>query len=303
MQAAMKGTIAILLATLNVAVLAVPFFSAVLLKILTPFAAGKQLFTLVVTAIARQYNRHNALIFNALSTIKWNVSGNQKLDKTQSYLVISNHRSWADIPVLQHCLEPHIPLLKFFLKKQLIWVPVLGAAWWALDFPFMKRYSREFLEKHPEKRGQDLAETRKMCQRFKHRPVSVMNFLEGTRFTPSKHTAQQSPYQYLLKPKAGGAALVVNSMGGHINTVLDVSIWYELEGDISLWKLFTGQVTQIHVNINQQPIPQHFYEGNYENDPVFRGEFKEWIADFWLEKDVWISRRKDCHERLRDDSA
>lgn len=287
-----KGLLAALLAILNVLVLALPFFTAVALKLLVPFAAGKHFFTWLVTAIARQYNRHNALIFNALSRISWCINGTRNLSKQRSYLVIANHRSWADIPVLQHCLEPHIPLLKFFLKKELIWVPVLGAAWWALDFPFMKRFSREYLEKHPEKRGQDLAETRKMCERFKQRPVSVMNFLEGTRFTPEKHRAQSSTYAHLLKPKAGGAALVINSMGGHIDTVLDINVWYHLSGDISLWKLFTGQVHAITVDINEHPIPSHFFNGDYENDPNFRQEFKDWIEEFWEQKETWIAQKK-----------
>ncbi|MDX1452700.1 MAG: acyltransferase [Oleiphilaceae bacterium] len=289
----LKGLIALILAVANVLVLAVPFFSAVLLKIITPFAAGKRFFTALVTAIARQYNRHNGWIFSAMSSIKWCVKGLDKLDKKRSYLVFANHQSWADIPVLQHILEPHIPLLKFFLKKELIWVPVLGAAWWALDFPFMKRYTKEYLAKHPEKRGQDLLETKRMCERFKHSPVSVMNFLEGTRFTQEKHDHQQSPYQHLLKPKAGGAALVVSSMGENIDTLVDVSLHYQVDGELSVWKLFTGQVSAIDIQINQHPIPGHFKQGDYENDPVYREEFKQWIDQIWQEKDAWLDKRLD----------
>lgn len=92
-------------------------------------------------------------------------------------------------------------MLKFFLKKELIWVPFLGLAWWALDFPFMKRYSRKFLAANPHLAGKDLESTKKACEKFKHTPVSVMNFVEGTRFTPEKHQRKNSPYAHLLPPR------------------------------------------------------------------------------------------------------
>jgi 1-acyl-sn-glycerol-3-phosphate acyltransferase len=96
--------------------------------------------------------------------------GWENFSTRNSYLVISNHRSWADILILQHLFNGRIPFLKFFLKKELIWVPLLGVAWWALDFPFMKRYSKEYLEKHPERRGKDIETTRKYCKKFKYSP-------------------------------------------------------------------------------------------------------------------------------------
>jgi 1-acyl-sn-glycerol-3-phosphate acyltransferase len=137
----------------------------------------------------------------------WDVQGIAGLDPRGWYLVNCNHQSWADILVLQHLLTHRIPLLKFFLKQQLLWVPVMGLAWWALDFPFMRRHSEEVLKAHPELRGKDQEATRLACEKFSLIPTSVMNFCEGTRFTPTKHQRQQSPYRHLLRPKAGGIAL------------------------------------------------------------------------------------------------
>jgi len=34
----------------------------------------------------------------------------------------------------------------FFIKKELMWVPFLNLAWWSLDFPFLERYSKEYLD-------------------------------------------------------------------------------------------------------------------------------------------------------------
>lgn len=285
----LKGVIALFLAVLNILVVAVPFFSCVILKLLLPINALRRVLTQWVTFWGCQYNRHNALIFKSMSHINWRITGLEQLNKQGSYLVIANHQSWADIPILQSVIEPKAPMLKFFIKKELIWVPVLGAAWWALDFPFMKRYSREFLEKHPEKRGDDVRETRKMCERFKDSPVSVMSFLEGTRFSPAKRDRQNSPYQHLLKPKAGGAALVINSMGDIVKTVVDVTIDYHVDHDVTIWHLFSGQLDIISVNIRTLAIPEHFAKGDYENDPEFRAEIQQWIAQIWAEKDARLS--------------
>ena len=62
------------------------------------------------------------------------------------------------------------------------------------------------VEKYPEKKGKDIEATRKSCERYKDEPITLINFIEGTRFTPEKHAVQRSPYQHLLKPKAGGLA-------------------------------------------------------------------------------------------------
>ena len=108
---------------------------------------------------------------------RWDVQGLEGLEPGGWYLVSSNHQSWVDILVLQKIFNRRIPLLKFFLKRELIWVPVIGLAWWALDFPFMRR------------RGglagaEDLERARQACRKFSVVPTSVINFLEGTRYTP-----------------------------------------------------------------------------------------------------------------------
>ena len=175
--------------------------------------------------------------------------------------------------MLQHALNGRIPLLKFFLKQELIKVPVMGAAWWALDFPFMKRYSKAYLEKHPEKRGQDLETTRKACEKFRDMPTSVMNFLEGTRFTQRKHDEQQSPFQYLLKPKAGGMAFAMSAMGEQFRSVLDVTIHYP-QGIPTFWDFLQGKMQRCTVLINEIEIPQELRNGDYETDEQYRLNFQ-----------------------------
>ena len=199
------------------------------------------------------------------------------------YLVLANHQSWVDIPILQALFNRKIPLLRFFLKSQLIWVPLLGLAWWALDFPFMKRYSREKLAKHPELAGRDIEATRRTCEKFRGIPISVMNFAEGTRFTESKHREQQSPYRHLLKPKAGGIAFVLDAMGEALHAILDVTIAYP-HGRPTFGDLFADRVPEVRVHVVQREIPLGL-RGDYQNDEATRQRTQLWINGLWSEKD------------------
>ena len=206
LPATLVGLIATVLMVANV-LFWVPillFFS--ILKVLLPLKKVRLLIDPLLLRIAEAWIAGNSAWMRLTQRTVWDVQGIEGLDARSWYLVNCNHQSWVDILVLQHLFNRRIPLLKFFLKQQLIWVPVMGLAWWALEFPFMRRHSEEFLKTHPEMRGKDQATTRKACEKFAHRPTGVMNFLEGTRFTQAKHDRQQSPYRYLLRPKAGGIA-------------------------------------------------------------------------------------------------
>ena len=165
-------------------------------------------------------------------------------------------------------------------------MPVLGLAWWALDFPFMKRYSKEFLRKHPHLQGKDIEITKKACQKFKTIPVSVINFVEGTRFTTKKHNRQQSPFTHLLKPKAGGIAFVLDAMGEYLSSLLNVTIVYP-EGAQNFWAFLCGKVPKVIVNVEALPITDEII-GDYFNDPEFRNNFQEWVNTLWVEKNKTI---------------
>jgi 1-acyl-sn-glycerol-3-phosphate acyltransferase len=161
-----------------------------LVKLVVPAHGVRRSCDRMLTALATAWVAVNNAWIAALrpsSQPDWDVQGLEGLDPRGWYLVSPNHQSWVDILVLQRIFHRRIPFLKFFLKQELIWVPVIGLAWWALDFPFMKR------GKGSGARGSDLATTRKACEKFKRIPTSVINFVEGTRFTPAKHLEQKSP--------------------------------------------------------------------------------------------------------------
>jgi 1-acyl-sn-glycerol-3-phosphate acyltransferase len=253
-------------------------------KLVVPLQAWRVVTSRWMIAIAEAWIGCNGAIFRAMGVLRLQVEGIAGLARQEWYLVVSNHRSWVDILVLQEVFNHRIPFLKFFLKQQLIWVPFLGLAWWALDFPFMKRHSSAYLAQHPEARGQDLAATRKACERFATIPTSVMNFLEGTRFTAAKQAALQSPYRHLLPPRAGGMAFVLSAMGRMLHSIVDVTIAYR-ETRPTLWDLCCGRLDTVQVHVTERPIEPWMNEGDYTEDAAFRARFQQWLAGIWAEKD------------------
>ena len=206
--------------------------------------------------------------------IHWDVTGVDGLELNEWYLVVANHQSWVDILVLQKIFHRKIPFLKFFLKKELFWVPILGLAWWALDYPFLERSAAAY---------KDIDTTLEACEKFRIIPVSVMNFVEGTRFTIEKHRKQRSPYANLLKPKAGGIAFVLAAMGKQISAILDVTIVYP-GGAQNFWSFLCGKVGEIRVRVESLPVGDELL-GDYFHDREFRRQFMIWLNELWAEKD------------------
>jgi 1-acyl-sn-glycerol-3-phosphate acyltransferase len=283
------GLIASLLLAAN-ALFWVPILLAfAIVKLILPFKTVRLLIDPVLVAIAEIWIACNSGWMALTQRTRWDVAGIAGLDPHNWYLVNSNHQTWADIFVLQHLFNRRIPLLKFFIKDQLKWVPVMGLAWWALDFPFMRRHSEEYLKLHPEMRGKDQAATRRACEKFALIPTSVMNFLEGTRFTPAKHQRQQSPYRHLLKPKAGGIALALNAMGDRFQAILDVTIVYP-DGAPNFWEFLCGKLKRVIVRVQILPVPEHLMQSDYAGDAEVRAAFQRWVQQLWQDKDAQISR-------------
>jgi len=281
--------LALLLVGLNVLVHAAVLLILAAIKALLPIAAFLRWISRLLVRIAEQWIAVNGVLFALITRTRWRVDGLEGLARNGWYLVLSNHQSWVDIPVLQKTFNRRIPFLKFFLKQQLKWVPVLGLAWWALDFPFMQRYTKQQLQAHPEWRGKDKQATRKACEKFRNAPVSVMNFVEGTRFTPAKHAQQQSPFANLLRPRAGGVAFVLEAMGEMFQSIVDVTIVYPA-GKPTMMDLLANRIPEIRVQVRQLPIPKEFIGGDYENDAEFRARFQDWISTQWTQKDALIAR-------------
>jgi 1-acyl-sn-glycerol-3-phosphate acyltransferase len=282
-----QGTLSTLLIIVNTLFWFGPIMAVAFLKFLIPVEIWRKACGYILNGMAVSWISVNNFNLKMTKNIKWEVHGLEGLSLKDWYLVISNHQSWTDIVVLQKIFNRKIPFLKFFMKKELIWVPFLGVAWWALDFPFMKRYSSSFLKKNPHLKGKDIEITKKACARFKTIPVSIMNFVEGTRFTFKKHHKQGSPFMHLLRPKAGGIGFVLSTMGEQLHSILNVTIVYP-EGNRSFWEFLCGKVSEVKVFIERIPITPDIL-GDYLNDTEFQAFFQTWINDLWAEKDRLIS--------------
>jgi 1-acyl-sn-glycerol-3-phosphate acyltransferase len=284
-----RTPLAVLVFVLNTLVHCFVLFVFAAVKLVLPVPPVQRALARVLNLIGESWIGVNNFATRMFARITWDIQGTEGLRYEGNYLVVSNHQSWVDIPVMHRALNRKIPFLKFFLKQQLVWVPVLGLAWLAFDFPFMKRYSKEFLEQHPELRGKDLETTRRSCEKFRAAPVSIMNFVEGTRFTEQKHAEQGAPYKHLLRPKSGGVAFVVNAMGDIIHSLIDVTIVYP-GGRPSLVDLLGGRIRNVSVLVRELPIPADLSGGDYQNDPAYRERFQRWISALWEEKDARIEQ-------------
>jgi 1-acyl-sn-glycerol-3-phosphate acyltransferase len=284
-----RGVIAFLLLLLNTLFWVGPLLALALVRLALPFKGARLRIDPWTNAIATQWIAGNSGWMRLTQRTVWDVQGVDELAYHGWYLVNCNHLGAVDIFALQHVLNRRIPLLKFFIKQQLLYVPIMGLAWWALDFPFMKRHSAAALKRNPALREQDRETTRRACEKFALVPTSLMNFTEGTRFTPAKHAAQGSPYRHLLKPRTGALALALHAMGRQFHSLLDVTLAYP-DGVPTFWQFLCGRGTRVVMRVRELPIPAAFCDGDYEGDPEFRAALHDWLHALWAEKDREIDR-------------
>jgi 1-acyl-sn-glycerol-3-phosphate acyltransferase len=270
----------------------IPIFFFGIVKLLLPITTVRRSITRLLMALGENWITVNSAMLRTAGSIDWQARGLEGLRRNGWYLVMVNHQTWVDILVLQKVFNRRIPFLKFFIKQQLIWFPLLGLAWWAMDMPFMKRYSRSYLAKNPHMKGKDLETTRRACEKFRGTPTSVINFVEGTRFSVAKREARKSPYLHLLPPRAGGFAIAMASMGSLFDAILDVTMVYP-EGPARFWDMCCGGHVPVIVDIRQRPIDEWLRKGDYENDREFRRRVHRWLGEIWQEKDDLLQQMLD----------
>lgn len=287
---ALHGSITVLTLILSTMLFSFPILLLGLLKLL-PSQRLKVLCIKVIDQIAALWSDVNNIYINHVHPSRWEVTGQTHFNPQNWHLVIANHQSWLDIVILQRLFNRKIPVLKFFIKDQLKWIPLLGYSWWAMGFPFMKRYSQAYLLKNPHKKGKDLQATQKALKLFKKTPATLMSFVEGTRYTTQKKQQQNSPYDHLLKPKAGGVGFVINAMNKQITHLLDVTIVYPHQQH-SLWNFLCRRLESVKVHIRQVTIPSQFLKTTLLDDEEMLAEFRNWLNIQWAEKDRLIAEMK-----------
>jgi len=288
-----RGTITILLLALNAAfwggcivLLGIIKFA---IHITAPRSRARTRVILMLAWLATRWVAGNDRIFDTMLPTKWEIEGiGDEVRPDGHYLIMANHLSWVDIFALFRAFHGRAAFIRFFLKRQLFWTPIIGQACWALEFPFMRRYTPEYLEKHPEKRGTDLMTTRKACQRYRNFPVAILNFLEGTRLTAEKHAASKSPYRHLLPPRIGGIGFVLAALGEQLDAIYDVTLAYPPDNDITMGRFVAGRVPRIVIRARRVTPPPHVFDPAVTHPGPERDALKVWIEGMWREKDALL---------------
>ncbi|HLV47624.1 MAG TPA: acyltransferase [Aliidiomarina sp.] len=261
-------------------------------KLILPFQFVHRAISAVANGLFRLWAYSMSILFSLANKVEWEIEGDLPNNRNGWYMIMCNHLSWIDIPVLMHLSRKQLPMPRFFLKQELFWIPIVGLGCWVLDMPFMKRYSKEQVAKKPELKGKDIETTRKKCEKFRDIPTTVINFCEGTRFTKAKQEKGNSPFTNLLAPKAGGTSFTLQAMGGQFQEILDITLVYPdaKRGEPLAMALLGGRLKRIHVYIDRLPITDDL-RGDYFNDNAFRNHFQSWLNDRWRLKEQRITER------------
>ena len=260
-----------------------------LVKLVIPVASFRKAIMTVMHGLMFCFGKFSVSFIRFFNSVEMDYRIHGELSKQNWYLIVANHLSYLDIILLIEFAATRIPAPKFFLKQELIWLPFVGLGAWALDMPFMRRYSKAYLAKHPEKKGKDIETTKAYCQKFKSTPTTVINFVEGTRYTPQKHALRASQYRNLLPPKAGGVAFTLTAMGDLFTNVLDVSLLYPENAKHPMMSMLCGQMTKIVIDVNVMDVPEP--ANDIPADPQdFRSRFQGWLNTLWAMKDNRISQ-------------
>lgn len=288
-----KAVTSLLVITLNTIVLATVLCILAIGKLLAPTEAIRSAVRHLLAGVAEAWISINNTLLSLYKNPAWDIQIPDNLDHEGCYLVSCNHQSWVDILVMQHCFNRRLPFFRFFIKSQLIWIPFLGVAWWALDMPFVRRHSKQKLAGQPGKKGRDLEIARQACEKFKTIPVAITNFPEGTRFSTMKRDRKAAPYRNLLQPRIGGLGQALYALADELDAFIDVTIIYpqtRAGGDApTFWQLLTGDIPEIIVRAQCREIPPELLGRNFRKDRQFRVELEAWVNGLWQEKDQLIS--------------
>jgi 1-acyl-sn-glycerol-3-phosphate acyltransferase len=224
--------------------------------------------------------------------VRWSMPTALDLDPGRTWVVLSNHVSWADIFLIQSLLVRHGLVVQFLSKRELLAVPVVGLVIWAFEFPVLRRTARRGGSEAVRK-ARDFEALRAACRRARENPVGLMCFAEGTRATPARRADRHSPYRHLLPPRVGGFGALCDGLGESLAGVVDCTLFYRRACDergargaavneVTFWEFLAGEVSEIELHAERIPAPAI---------PLERDERARWLDARWAVKDAWLVRR------------
>lgn len=247
----------------------------------------------ITTATSNQIG--NALVWFLKVTLgfihrpKWQIEYPENISMKKWYLGMSNHSSWADIFILLFVSNYKIPLLKFFIKKELRWIPIIYLIHKTIDMPFLNRHSPTKIQNNPALRTHDFENAKIAAQKFTRYPTTAFSFAEGTRFTNEKRALHSSLFENLLKPKIGALVTALSGMP-MVEELIDFTIIYKTSKR-SAWDFACGEMKDVKIIVKCYEIPKSIL--SIDNDSaVFRTEFRKFIDRIWREKQTLIKDKK-----------
>lgn len=283
------------LISLVTVILSIPVFVGALIRLILPVKPLLHLLDQMNQQIYHLWVGNNQMLLKLTNRIKWDIQGlNEAPSVKGSCIIISNHVSWTDIVMLGCIYGKKIPLTKFFLKQSLIYIPILGQVCYSLGMPFLRRYSRTEILKNPKLMTRDINATRKACNILLEHPSTLVNFVEGTRYTPQKAREQKSPHHHLMPPKAASLAIALGIIGKDIECLFNTTLLYpENSGKGNVFiAMLSGRLTRVIARI-EVIKPEQIKEeliGDYLNDKQFKRQFTVFLRNLWQEKDRMIGQ-------------
>jgi 1-acyl-sn-glycerol-3-phosphate acyltransferase len=152
--------------------------------------------------LKRRTGRWFRSLGRVLATINpWRIhaSGSENKKPGQAYVVVSNHQSFADIPVIAHLVWDS----KWLAKAELFRVPVVG---------WMLRMAGDIPVDRSDRRKAAQAILR--CARYLRQGCSIVFFPEGTRSKDGQiHAFNDGPFQLAIRERTPILPLVVEGSG------------------------------------------------------------------------------------------
>lgn len=257
----------------------VPFLSLAILNRLVPWRPWRVASERALANIGTTWARVGRQMFRITHRLQWHIDPIPPIPRKQSLLLICNHQSWVDVPVLMHVFAGHVPFFRFLIKRSLLWLPFLGWVFKALHFPALSRGNGHRAPNEPS----DLERIRISCGHYQRVPVTLAIFPEGTRFSPEKKIRQNSPYHQLLKPRSGGTLIAMMAMREQLTGILDVTIDYQGHTPTFL-DLLGGRMPPIRVHINWLDCP-----AETEQEADFKNVVVPWLNARWALKDTHLN--------------
>lgn len=276
-----------ILIPLNVIVIATPMMLLGIIKFVLPFNFVTVIVEKLNFYLYKIWGFNNRMIISLTNNVKWHISGDDIPVTNKSCIVMSNHISWLDILFIGCVYKGHIPTTKFFLKHSLIYIPFVGLACYALGMPFLRRYPKEKLLKNPSLRTKDIETTRLACKRLVQFPTTLINFCEGSRFTPAKAKLSRSPYKHLLPPKAASLGVAVSEISKEVEYIFNTTFYYPDNKVAAFKDMMFGRIKNVYVNIEIIKEKENF-TGNYLEDKQFKHDFTMYLRELWEKKDALI---------------